>query len=241
MMHRAAKIENHARRVGGSCRNDQRRQPKKSPPQLERGRIHLANDRARSREVTNYPYWLLRCEIEREPRTLEAQRLIYQADNAFRVEQDLLAARQLIRMDLPSGTTLLQASPRCATIDLFGEDMMDVHQPLSHAAQAIGRALPREVPAAGHPRRPSRDLAGPRMRPAVDWLLRCSRARRFTRRQPADHVPGHQVRGVLLHEVAGAWNRDQRQITVDPIPRAVQARRATAPCPSARGTSAPGI
>jgi hypothetical protein len=78
----------------------------------------------RGREITNYPYWLARCEIEREPSTLEARRLIHQADRAFRVDQDLLAAKKLYSDGFAKWNEALQQFPKMRTDDLFGEDMM---------------------------------------------------------------------------------------------------------------------
>src|SRR5436190_15693006 len=41
-------------------------------------------------------------------------------------------------------------------------------------------------------------------------------------RQPPLHGGGHELRSILLDEMAGAWNGDERQIFFQPVPRARQ-------------------
>jgi hypothetical protein len=78
----------------------------------------------RSREVTNYTYWLARCELERRPETLQARSLIHQADNAFRVDQDLLAAQKLYQDGFAKWDEVLKQFPALRTDDIFTDDMM---------------------------------------------------------------------------------------------------------------------
>jgi hypothetical protein len=78
----------------------------------------------RDREVTNYPFWLLRCEVEVRPETLEARKLIHQADNTFRVDQDLLAAKGLYQQGFAKWDEVLKQFPQMRSDVLFGDDMM---------------------------------------------------------------------------------------------------------------------
>ena len=41
-------------------------------------------------------------------------------------------------------------------------------------------------------------------------------------RKPAYHRPGDQIGGILLNEMAGARDRDKRQVVLDPVPRVVE-------------------
>ncbi|HEY1601050.1 MAG TPA: hypothetical protein VGG64_15710 [Pirellulales bacterium] len=77
----------------------------------------------RSRETTNYPYWLSRCEMEMRPEALEARRLIHQADTAFRVDQDLIAAQKLYEQGFAKWDEISKQFPRMRSDELFGEDM----------------------------------------------------------------------------------------------------------------------
>jgi len=78
----------------------------------------------RDREVTNYPFWLLRCEVEVRPETLEARKLIHEADTAFRVDQDLLAAQKLYQQGFAKWDEVLKQFPNMRSDVLFGDDMM---------------------------------------------------------------------------------------------------------------------
>src|SRR5574339_822312 len=44
-------------------------------------------------------------------------------------------------------------------------------------------------------------------------------------REPVDHRVAHDLRRVLLHEVAGAGHRHDRQIVLHPLPRTVERAR----------------
>ena len=75
-------------------------------------------------EVTNYPYWLARCELERQPETLEARRIVHDADQAFRVDQDLLAAQKLYQQGFAKWDEVLNRYPNMRRDDLFSEDLL---------------------------------------------------------------------------------------------------------------------
>jgi hypothetical protein len=78
----------------------------------------------RDREVTNYPFWLMRCDVEVRPETLAARQLIYQADKAFRVDQDLLRAKGLYEQGFAKWDEVLKQFPQMRSDALFGDDMM---------------------------------------------------------------------------------------------------------------------
>jgi hypothetical protein len=101
---------------------DQREEAKKIATTLDE-QEQLLQHIERAREVLNYPYWLLRCEVEREPETLEARRLVFQADTAARA-QSLLEAKQLYKDGFAKWNEALKNYPKMRTDDLFGEDMM---------------------------------------------------------------------------------------------------------------------
>jgi len=102
---------------------DQRDAAKKLADQINSEQLLL--DRVEyGREVVNYPYWLARCELERRPETLEARSLIHQADQAFRVDQDLLKAQKLYEQGFAKWDAVFKELPTLRTDNLFGDDMM---------------------------------------------------------------------------------------------------------------------
>ena len=76
----------------------------------------------RGREVLNYPYWLTRCEMECRPETIEARRLMYQADKAL-ADNDLNAALDLYEQGFAKWDEALKDFPTMRKDNLFGDDL----------------------------------------------------------------------------------------------------------------------
>ncbi len=98
------------------------------------------------REVINYPYWLARCEIERQPATLEARALIHQADKAFRGDQDLPAAQKLYERGFAKWNEALQAYPEMRTNDLFVYDMREFFDRYRALLRVADQPFPNNFP-----------------------------------------------------------------------------------------------
>ena len=62
------------------------------------------------RGIVNYDYWMLRCEIEPNDNTLEARKLIYDADSAF-ASAELLSASAKYVQGLKKWREVLDAHP----------------------------------------------------------------------------------------------------------------------------------
>ncbi len=84
--------------------------------------------------------------MEREPETLEARSLIYRADKAFRVEQDLLAAKQLYQDGFAKWDSMLKRFPAMRTHDLFGEDMMEFINRYRTLLKRLDEPFPEKFP-----------------------------------------------------------------------------------------------
>ena len=65
------------------------------------------------RDVVYYHYWLLRCQIEPEDSTLDARKLIYEADRAFTAAQ-LVKASELYDEGMKKWRQVLDAYPACS-------------------------------------------------------------------------------------------------------------------------------
>ena len=101
---------------------DQRDEARRVAAQLAELETTL-NQIERGREVINYPYWLTRCELEQRPETLEARRLVHQAEAAFR-DQDMLVAQKLFEQGFAKWDEALKNFPSMRNDSLFDYDMM---------------------------------------------------------------------------------------------------------------------
>jgi hypothetical protein len=63
------------------------------------------------RDIANYNYWLLRCQIEPNDDTLEARKLVYEGDQAFRAAQ-LVQSKELYVQGLEKWRKVLDAHPK---------------------------------------------------------------------------------------------------------------------------------
>jgi len=77
-----------------------------------------------TRDHVNYDYWKTRCEMERRPDTLEARRLTTQADHAYKVDNDLLAAQKLYDQAFAQWDAVLKEFPTLRRNTIVNEDMM---------------------------------------------------------------------------------------------------------------------
>jgi hypothetical protein len=77
-----------------------------------------------SRDHLNYDYWRTRCQLERLNDTLEARRLTTQADHAYLVDNDLLAAQKLYDQAFAKWDEVLKQFPTMRTNSIMNEDLM---------------------------------------------------------------------------------------------------------------------
>jgi hypothetical protein len=92
--------------------------------------ISEANRRASliesNREVANYEYWRIRCDLEQTPEALEARRLAHDAKRQFEEEGNLLVARDNYERSFDAWAKALAQFPELPLDSTTGSDLMDV-------------------------------------------------------------------------------------------------------------------
>ena len=87
-----------------------------------------ANQRAKSiehnRQTINFDYWEDRCDFEKMPETLQARKLLYEANLAHK-KQDLVRARELYEEAWPLWRRSLDEVPGVRDEGLIGEDLVE--------------------------------------------------------------------------------------------------------------------
>jgi hypothetical protein len=91
--------------------------------------IGEANARVRAistnRDVANFAYWQLRCEIEQTPEALEARELSLEGKRLFKEEADLEGARRLYERSFVRWAEALKKFPGLTPDSTMGSDLMD--------------------------------------------------------------------------------------------------------------------
>ena len=83
-----------------------------------------ANAISIDRDVANYSYWTVRCDIEQSDEALEARRLAHEAQDAFK-DADLERARELYEQSFTLWKAALDKFPAMAPDSTFGDDLME--------------------------------------------------------------------------------------------------------------------
>jgi hypothetical protein len=91
--------------------------------------IHDANRRVAlidsNRDVANYEYWRIRCDLEQTPEALEARRLAHDAQRQF-LGGALVPARNLFERSFDQWAAALEQFPELPADSTTGSDLMDV-------------------------------------------------------------------------------------------------------------------
>ena len=79
----------------------------------------------RYRDIVNFVYWRSRCELEQTPDALDARRLTYEADAAFRMS-DLPQAKEKYDQAFGKWAALLEAYPTFKDESTYVGDIKDI-------------------------------------------------------------------------------------------------------------------
>jgi hypothetical protein len=79
-----------------------------------------------NREVANYEYWRIRCDLEQTPEALEARRLAHDAHRQFEEMAALVPARDLFERSFDHWAAALEQFPELPADSTTGSDLMDV-------------------------------------------------------------------------------------------------------------------
>jgi hypothetical protein len=93
------------------------------------------------RQIVNFEYWRMRAEVEQTQLALDARKLIYDADQAYR-NIDLLKAKKLYDEGLAKWRTLLDRYDKLAKDDLTVDDLMDVINRYRRLLQRMDETFP---------------------------------------------------------------------------------------------------
>jgi hypothetical protein len=129
--------EDVARRVDAPRRAEAKKIAKKAT-KLEK----LADEIDGYRQIVNFNYWRMRAEVEQTPLALEARKLIYDADQAYR-NIDLLTARKLYDEGLAKWRALLDKYDKLAKDDLTADDLMDIVNRYRRLLQRMDEPFPK--------------------------------------------------------------------------------------------------
>lgn len=77
----------------------------------------------RYRQIVNFEYWRLRCQVEQDPLTLQAHQYIYQADQQ---ELDLPQARENYEKGMAAWRKVLDAHPKLLDDRTTGEELVEM-------------------------------------------------------------------------------------------------------------------
>lgn len=93
-------------------------------------RIDQARRRAQlidsNREVANYEYWRIRCDLEQTQEALDARRLAHEAKQQFDFEGDLPGSKELYERSLESWAKALAKFPELPVDSTTGSDLIDL-------------------------------------------------------------------------------------------------------------------
>ncbi len=114
--------------------------------------IFEASARARAidinRDVANFDYWKVRCEIEQSPEALKARELAMDAANAFKIA-DLEKARRLYEESFTQWAAALEQFPKLQDENTFGSDLMDFVDAYNKVLEQLDLSLSDKDVAAG--------------------------------------------------------------------------------------------
>jgi hypothetical protein len=79
-----------------------------------------------NRDVANYEYWRIRCDLEQTPEALDARRLAHDAKRQFEDEGDLLGAKGLYERSFDAWAKALAQFPELPADSTTGSDLVDV-------------------------------------------------------------------------------------------------------------------
>ncbi len=105
---------------------------------FNRNRIRLTQN---NREVVNYEYWEIRCQLEQTPEALKARDLAYAGRRVFKVDADLLEAKRLYEESFMQWAKLLEAFPELPLDSVTGSDIMEYIQQYSTVLQQLDLSL----------------------------------------------------------------------------------------------------
>jgi len=101
-------------------------------------RIRLTNS---NRDVVNYEYWAMRCELEQTSAALRARGKAYEAERAFKIDADLLEAKRLYEECFAEWAKVLEAYPKLPLDSTTGVDMMEYIERYSAVLQQLDLSL----------------------------------------------------------------------------------------------------
>lgn len=96
-----------------------------------------------SREIVNYGYWQMRCQIEESDDALAARKLLYQAEQAQR-EVELEKARELYEQGFAQWRKVLDAHPALLNDGITGADMVDFNDHYRRCLKELDAEYPAE-------------------------------------------------------------------------------------------------
>ena len=79
-----------------------------------------------NRDVANYEYWRIRCDLEQTPEALDARRASHEAKRQFEDEGDLLGAKGLYERSFDAWAKALAQFPELPPDSTTGSDLVDV-------------------------------------------------------------------------------------------------------------------
>lgn len=91
----------------------------------------------------NYNYWKVRCKAESTPAALEARRLIYEANEAFVNDADLVTARQKFEQGFKEWRKVLNEFPDLITDSITGANMETQIQHYENVLKQMEEAMPK--------------------------------------------------------------------------------------------------
>jgi hypothetical protein len=93
------------------------------------------------RDIVNFNYWRLRAKVEQTPNALEARKLTYDADQAYR-NIDLQKARKLYDQGFAKWRIVLDQFPKLCEDDLTVDDLSDVIKRYNRLLQKMDESFP---------------------------------------------------------------------------------------------------
>lgn len=98
-----------------------------------------------NREVANYEYWRIRCDLEQTPEALEARRLAHEAKQQFNSEGNLPGSKELYERSFDSWAKALAQFPELPADSSTGSDLMDVVEEYVRVLESMDLSLSDEA------------------------------------------------------------------------------------------------
>ncbi len=93
------------------------------------------------RDIVNYDYWVLRCQIEPTDETLSARKLFYDADQAF-LAADLVKSSELYEEGLTKWRQVLDAHPKLLDDPTLSDELTDSIKHYRSVMHQLDRKFP---------------------------------------------------------------------------------------------------